>query len=118
MRQQIDGAVVLTAADEDVMEYLPNRGVFMAQLLGRDRGNAFGFYRGTMGPGCEISRELHTETTETIYILAGQALGIVGDREVPLGPGQMMHVETNVHHGLRNAGTGPLEFLVIGHPDF
>ncbi|MDC0680388.1 MULTISPECIES: cupin domain-containing protein [Sorangium] len=118
MRQQLDGAVVLTAADEDVMEYLPNRGVFMAQLLGRDRGHAFGFYRGTMAPGCEISRELHTETTETIYILAGHALGIVGDREVPLGPGQMMHVETNVHHGLRNTGAGPLEFLVIGHPDF
>ncbi|WP_437335654.1 cupin domain-containing protein [Sorangium sp. So ce394] len=118
MRQQIDGAVVLTAADEDATEYLPNRGVFFAQLLGKGLGQAFGFYKGTMDPGCEISRELHTETTETIYILSGKALGIVGDREVPLGPGQMMHVDKNVHHGLRNAGAGPLEFLVIGHPDF
>ncbi|WP_437725098.1 cupin domain-containing protein [Sorangium sp. So ce861] len=118
MRQQIDGAVVLTAADEDATEYLPNRGVFFAQLLGKGLGQAFGFYKGTMDPGCEISRELHTETTETIYILSGKALGIVGDREVPLGPGQMMHVDRNVHHGLRNAGAGPLEFLVIGHPDF
>lgn len=118
MRQQIDGAVVLTAAEQDVMEYLPNRGVFFAQLLGRHRGDGFGFYKGKMDPGCEISRELHADTTETIYILAGKALGIIGDREVPLGPGQMMHVEKNVHHGLRNAGAGPLEFLVIGHPDF
>ncbi|KYG07837.1 hypothetical protein BE21_27050 [Sorangium cellulosum] len=118
MRQQIDGAVVLTAADEDATEYLPNRGVFFAQLLGKGLGQAFGFYKGTMEPGCEISRELHAETTETIYILSGKALGIVGDREVPLGPGQMMHVDKNVHHGLRNAGAGPLEFLVIGHPDF
>ncbi|KYG02646.1 hypothetical protein BE20_50135 [Sorangium cellulosum] len=118
MRQQIDGAVVLTAADEDATEYLPNRGVFFAQLLGKGLGQAFGFYKGTMEPGCEISRELHTETSETIYILSGKALGIVGDREVPLGPGQMMHVDKNVHHGLRNAGAGPLEFLVIGHPDF
>ncbi|AUX28500.1 MULTISPECIES: cupin domain-containing protein [Sorangium] len=118
MRQQIDGAVVLTAADEDATEYLPNRGVFFAQLLGKGLGQAFGFYKGRMDPGCEISRELHTETSETIYILSGKALGIVGDREVPLGPGQMMHVDKNVHHGLRNAGAGPLEFLVIGHPDF
>ncbi|KYG03492.1 hypothetical protein BE18_17480, partial [Sorangium cellulosum] len=99
MRQQIDGAVVLTAADEDATEYLPNRGVFFAQLLGKGLGQAFGFYKGTMEPGCEISRELHTETSETIYILSGKALGIVGDREVPLGPGQMMHVDKNVHHG-------------------
>lgn len=118
MRQQFDGAVVLTATEEDAMEYLPNKGVFLAQLLGRVRGQDFGFYKGRMDPGCEISRERHADNSETIYILAGEALGIVGDREVPLGPGQMMHVDKNVHHGLRNAGPGPLEFLVIGHPDF
>ena len=32
--------------------------------------------------------------------------------------GQVLHVDKNVPHGLRNAGTSVLEFLVIGHPDF
>jgi hypothetical protein len=29
-----------------------------------------------------------------------------------------MHVDRDTPHGLRNAGDGELEFLVIGHPDF
>jgi hypothetical protein len=30
----------------------------------------------------------------------------------------VLHVDKNVPHGLKNAGNAPLEFLVIGHPDF
>jgi quercetin dioxygenase-like cupin family protein len=99
-------------------EYLPNRGVFLAQVLGRGRGDAFGFYRGRIEPGCGIAREIHAETTETIYVLSGRAVGFAGEREFPLGPGEVLHVERNVHHGIRNVGDEVLEILVIGHPDF
>jgi mannose-6-phosphate isomerase-like protein (cupin superfamily) len=116
--QQIEGAVVVDSAREEASEYLPNKGVFLAQLLGKASGQDFGFYRGTMQPGCEISREMHPETKETIFILSGQALGIVGEQQVPLGPGQMLHVHNTVPHGLRNVGSTALEFLVIGNPDF
>jgi mannose-6-phosphate isomerase-like protein (cupin superfamily) len=116
--QHIEGAVVVDPSREEASEYLPNKGVFFAQMLGRASGQAFGFYRGTMQPGCEIARELHPETQETIFILSGEALGIVGEQQVPLGPGQMLHVHSNVPHGLRNVGSTALEFLVIGTPDF
>ena len=118
MDQKLEGGSVFTAAQVESSEYLPNKGVFLGQMLGKSRGDGFGLYRGRMEPGCEIAREIHPETSETVYILSGEAVGLVGDREIPLLPGQVLHVEKNVHHGLRNAGTGPLEFLVIGHPDF
>jgi mannose-6-phosphate isomerase-like protein (cupin superfamily) len=118
MNQPIDGGMVVSASEEEAMEYLPNKGVFLAQLLGKVRGQAFGMYKGKMDPGCEIAREIHPETSETFYVVSGQALATVGEREVPLGPGQMMHVHKNVHHGFRNVGTGPLEFLVVANPDF
>ena len=115
---KLDGGVVFTVNEIERSEYLPNRGVFFAPMLGRARGDGFGFYQGTIQPGCEIAREIHPETSETVYILSGQALGVVEGREVPLRPGQVLHVDKNVHHGLRNVGQEPLEFLVIGHPDF
>ena len=118
MMKQLDGAVVLDPRELEANEYLPNRGVFLTGMLGKARGDAFGLYYGTIEPGCEIAREIHPLTSETVYVLSGKAVGVVGDREVPLEPGQVMHVDKNTHHGLKNAGTTPLEFLVIGHPDF
>jgi mannose-6-phosphate isomerase-like protein (cupin superfamily) len=112
------GGVVFTAKEVPACEYLPHKGVFLHQMLGKDRGDAFGFYYGRIEPGAQISREVHPETSETVYILAGKAVGLLGSEEVSLVPGQVMHVDKNVPHGLRNTGDGVLEFLVIGHPDF
>ena len=118
MTDKLKGGVVFTAPAVTPSEYLPNRGVFLAGMLGKERGDGFGFYFGRIEPGCAIAREIHPETSETVYILAGDAVGLCGESEVPLRPGQVLHVDKNVPHGLRNAGTSVLEFLVIGHPDF
>ena len=118
MAQQLTGGVVFDPSQMEASEYLPNRGVFLTGTLGKDRGDAFGLYYGRMEPGSGIAREIHPQTSETVYILSGTAVGLVGDTEVPLTAGQVLHVDNDVHHGLRNAGDGPLEFLVIGHPDF
>lgn len=115
---ELRGGTVFKVSEIERSEYSPNRGVFFANMLGRARGDAFGFYQGTIQPGCEIAREIHPDTSETVYVLSGQALGIVDGQEVALQAGQVLHVEKNVHHGLRNVGQGALEFLVIGHPDF
>jgi mannose-6-phosphate isomerase-like protein (cupin superfamily) len=114
----LKGAAVFTMSEVEASEYLPNQGVFLAGMLGKARGDAFGLYRGRIVPGSEIAREIHPETSETVIVLSGRALGIVEDQEIPLGPGQVLHVDKNVHHGLRNVGDTDLEFLVIGHPDF
>ena len=92
--------------------------MFLAGILGKARGDGLGLYRGRIEKGSEIAREIHPLTSETIIVLSGRALGIVEDQEVPLGPGQVLHVDKNVHHGLRNVGDEDLHFFVIGHPDF
>jgi mannose-6-phosphate isomerase-like protein (cupin superfamily) len=115
---ELHGAVKFEARAVEASEYLPNQGVFLAGMLGKARGDGLGFYFGRMKPGCAISREIHPETSETVYILSGRALGRVEDQEVPLGPGEVLHIDRNVHHGLENVGDVELEFLVIGHPDF
>lgn len=118
MTKQYDGGVVFNAPETKANEYLPNKGVWLAGMLGKDRGDAFGLYHGRIEPGCAIAREIHSETSETVYVLKGQAMGLIGDVEMPLHAGQVMHVAKNVHHGIRNVGSDTLEILVIGHPDF
>lgn len=118
MVRQIEGGAFIDSREVSGDEYLPNRGVFLAGLLGRARGDRFGLYRGRIEPGKEIAREVHADSSETVYILSGRALGFVGDEEIPLEPGQVLHVEQNTPHGLRNVGDDVLEFLVIGNPDF
>ena len=118
MNERVSGAAVFTVSELDAPEYAPNRGVFLAGILGKARGDGFGLYRGTINPGCEIAREIHPEASETVYILAGQAVATVEDQEVALGPGRVIHIDKNVHHGLRNIGEEILDFIVIGHPDF
>ena len=116
--QGLKGAVKVFAPAAHASEYLPNEGVYLAGLLGRERGDAFGLYFGRIAPGKAIHREIHPSTTETVYVLRGRALARVEDQEVPLAAGEMLHVDKNVHHGIENVGDDTLEFLVIGHPDF
>jgi quercetin dioxygenase-like cupin family protein len=118
MREAFQGGVKFRATDVEATEYLPNRGVFLAGMLGKGRGDGFGLYFGRIAPGSAISPETHPDTTETVYILAGEAIGLLGAQEIPLTQGEVLHVDRNVPHGLRNAGSQTLEFLVIGHPDF
>ncbi len=115
---ELQGGAVFTPAEIKGEEYLPNKGVFLSNMFGKKTGHAFGFYLGRIEPGCGIARELHADTSETVYVLRGEAMGLLGDREVPLKAGQAMHVQKNVPHGIRNTGTSTLEILVIGNPDF
>src|SRR5260221_5975848 len=101
--QTLNGGAVFQAKEVQPSEYLPNRGVWLAGLLGKQRGDAFGLYYGRIDPGAAIAREIHPETSETVYILAGRAVGLCGEHEIPLGPGEVLHVDKNVPHGLRNA---------------
>ena len=57
--QKLDGGVVFDAKSQSSSEYLPNRGVFLAGMLGKDRGDGFGFYFGRIdgiwGPSMQAS---------------------------------------------------------------
>ena len=115
---KLNGGAVIDAKSVEPSEYLPNKGVFHAGLLGAWRGDGLGLYFGRIEPGAAIAREIHPETSETLVILAGNAICLCGDVEMALSAGQVLHIERNVTHGLRNVGASDVEFLVIGVPDF
>jgi mannose-6-phosphate isomerase-like protein (cupin superfamily) len=102
-----------------MVPYPSSKGVAFASVLGKKRGDKIGLYYGEIEPGREIVLEVHDKTTETIYILRGKAVAFdKKGQEVPMGAGQILHIPTTIHHGLRNVGTSKLKILVIGSPDY
>src|SRR4051812_22096294 len=71
MIKDMPGGAVFTARDVTPSEYLPNKGVWLAGMLGKARGDGIGLYFGRIDPGSAIARETHADTSETVYILAG-----------------------------------------------
>lgn len=53
------------------------------------------------------------EAEEFYYILEGEAIVTVGDRESVVGPLTCVYCPPNVYHGIRRANDQPLRYLVV-----
>jgi mannose-6-phosphate isomerase-like protein (cupin superfamily) len=81
-------------------------------------------------PGAGISLQVSTvpvnseqplhrhEPEQCYYILAGEGLMTVDSDQARLVAGDAVHVPSNALHGIKNTGTGPLEYLTANAPAF
>jgi uncharacterized cupin superfamily protein len=97
-----------------------------------------GFETGARGIGCSwfevppgraaFPRHFHCAKEEAVFVLEGEGLLRIGDKTVPLRPGDYatFPVGPGHAHQIHNAGKGPLRYLcfaplvltdVIGYPD-
>ena len=67
-------------------------------------------------PGCGLPLHTHEHSTETFYILRGQARCRVGEEEQVIGPGVLGYAPPGVPHQVTNVGTETLEALSIFQP--
>lgn len=65
-----------------------------------------------------IGREIHGQNTETIYVIEGSGEGFINDDTFAMAKGDIMHVEKNQWHGLRNTGSEQMKIIVVGSPDY
>lgn len=69
----------------------------------------------TIPPGATSSPHYHTNCESGIYVLRGQGIFRAGaglDEELPIGPGDFIHVPAGAPHQPINIGAEPLELLV------
>ncbi len=65
-------------------------------------------------PGCWFPSHAH-DLEQVFYVIEGKLeVTIDGETQV-LGPRQMVYVPRNADHAGRNAGDGPVEYLVLDH---
>lgn len=59
----------------------------------------------------------HAEAHEYFYVLAGEGVAIVGDKEAAIGTGSFFVVPPGNNHQVRNTGSGRLYVLTTMVPD-
>lgn len=67
-------------------------------------------------PDSSIKVHLHQHEDEIIVIRMGTGMATLGDKEVPVAPGDIVYVPQGVWHGLRNSGHEILGMSAIYSP--
>ncbi|MFH8977092.1 helix-turn-helix domain-containing protein [Streptomyces sp. NPDC017890] len=70
-------------------------------------------------PASESRREPTPQTHEGfewLYVLNGRLQLLLGERDLTLGPGEAAEFDSTLPHWLGNAGTGPVELLILFGP--
>ncbi|QFU07252.1 Cupin domain protein [Rhodobacteraceae bacterium THAF1] len=58
---------------------------------------------------------VHYHEDECVYVLSGTATMVIGDAQIPIGPGDVIgHPKGGAAHHIENTGTEPFRALVIG----
>ncbi len=72
----------------------------------------------TVLPGKRLSLQSHERRNEHWYVVSGQAVVTLDDREIALGPGGSVDIPTAARHRMANAGTGPMVFIEVQRGDY
>ena len=65
-------------------------------------------------PGCWFPSHAH-DLEQVFFVIEGKLEVTVDGETRVLGPREMVYVPRNAEHAGRNAGDGPLEYLVLDH---
>jgi mannose-6-phosphate isomerase-like protein (cupin superfamily) len=91
-------------------------GAYVMPLITRDHDSGLTASRVRLMPGAEISTHVHSDSTETFFILQGSALCAVGSSESVLLPGFVGFAPPGIEHRIRNLGDEPVEAISIFNP--
>lgn len=71
------------------------------------------FAHTTVHPGSTIGYHVHTDESETYYILKGTACYNDNGTMVTLGPGDVAHTPPGEGHGISASGDEPVEMIAL-----
>ena len=69
-------------------------------------------------PGQRLSLQQHQRRAEHWTVVSGEALATVGEREIPLKPGQSVEIARGAVHRIMNPGDVPLVFVEVQTGDY
>jgi mannose-6-phosphate isomerase len=69
-------------------------------------------------PGQRLSLQRHRRRAEHWYVVAGEAVVTLDDRDLPLGAGDAVDIGQGAWHRIRNPGTTPLVFVEVQRGDY
>jgi mannose-6-phosphate isomerase-like protein (cupin superfamily) len=97
----------------EVVDALAHRGEYFSVLQETERTQAAVM---TLGPGEDAGPEEQHPGDQIIYVLEGEAIVRIADREHRAGPGTLVTIPARTRHHVTNPGRGPLFFITIYAP--
>ena len=96
------------------------QGEIIAEMIGTAAGDDanHSVARIIIPPGKSSSLHYHKSTQETYFILKGECMMKVDDREFGLLPGQACWIEAGEVHQIRNIGETELVFIALCAPSW
>lgn len=65
-----------------------------------------------------VPLHFHTEHTETVMIISGEAQMVLGDKTMNVSAGDYIRIPAGTHHSVTVTSTAPLKVLSIQAPEF
>ena len=79
----------------------------MLKATGEETGGSIGFLEATSAPGTGPPRHIHHSCDELFYVLEGEFLFLVGERQVSALPGTFVFIPRGTVHAAKVIGVSP-----------
>jgi mannose-6-phosphate isomerase-like protein (cupin superfamily) len=100
-------------AMEDVVDAFAHRGHYFRVLQQTERSQTAVM---TIGPGEDAGPEEQHPGDQIIYVVEGEAIVRIADREHRAGPGALVTIPARTRHHVTNPGRVPLFFVTVYAP--
>jgi mannose-6-phosphate isomerase-like protein (cupin superfamily) len=97
----------------DVVPVAAHKGEFFRVLQETERSQTAVM---TIAPGADAGPEEEHEGDQILYVLEGEALVRIGDRQYPAGAGALVMIPAHTRHHVQSTGGEPLFFLTVYAP--
>lgn len=94
----------------------PATGDMVIKVDPKRTGSTFAMGTESLAPGAAIPVHRHLSQDEVLFIYKGQGRATLEGTSMTVLPGIMLYVPRNAWHGLRNTGTGLLQFTWTSAP--
>ena len=95
---------------------IPGTDAMTLKATGEETGGSIGFLEATSSPGYGPPRHIHRSHDELFYVLEGEFLFLVGERQVSALPGTFVFIPRGTVHAAKVTGTEPGKVLAAYIP--
>ena len=95
---------------------IPGTDAMTLKATGEQTGGSIGVLEATSSPGYGPPRHIHRGHDELFYVLEGEFLFLVGERQVSGSPGTFVFVPRGTVHAAKVVGTEPGKVLIAYVP--
>jgi mannose-6-phosphate isomerase-like protein (cupin superfamily) len=95
---------------------IPGTDLMTLKATSEETGGSVGFLEATSSPGSGPPRHIHHSSDELFYVLEGEFLFLVGERQVSAKPGTFVFIPRGTVHAAKVIGTEPGKVLAAYIP--